>query len=104
MEDHAIDASDIEVDVANGEVTLSGTVDRRDVKRRVEDVVEEVMGIKHVQNNIRVEKDKASDDQKDWDGSRSQTTSSSLHGSGTGTGFSSSGTSAKQRADTKANL
>lgn len=105
MEDDAIDASDIEIDVANGEVTISGNVDRRDIKRQVEDVVEDVMGVKHVQNNIRVEKDRASDDQKDWKGAGARTAPSPLQGSGnSGTGFPSSGTSAKQRADTKSNL
>lgn len=52
-EDVWIDASDIDVAVANGEVTLSGTVDDRRTKRRAEDVAEDVTGVKHVQNNLR---------------------------------------------------
>lgn len=53
-EDPYLDASDIEVTVANGEVTLSGTVDSRASKRRAEDIVDEVSGVTHSQNNLRV--------------------------------------------------
>ncbi len=53
-EDHDVDASDIEVQVQNGEVTLTGTVAQRSDKRRAEDVAEMVSGVKHVQNNLRV--------------------------------------------------
>ncbi len=52
-EDVWIDASDIDVAVAKGEVTLAGTVDDRRTKRRAEDVAEDVTGVKHVQNNLR---------------------------------------------------
>lgn len=53
-EDPNIDASTIEVAVKGGEVTLSGTVARREDKRRAEDAVERVSGVHHVQNNLRV--------------------------------------------------
>ncbi len=53
-EDPVLDASEIEVKVANGEVTLSGTVDDRDEKRRAEDDAEQIIGVRHVQNNLRV--------------------------------------------------
>ena len=49
-----IDASEIEVRVKNGEVTLSGTVDERHIKRMVEDVVEQASGVTEVHNQIRV--------------------------------------------------
>lgn len=52
-EDVWIDASEIEVSVADGEVTLSGTVEDRRSKRRAEDVADDVTGVKHVQNNLR---------------------------------------------------
>jgi osmotically-inducible protein OsmY len=54
-DDPYVDASDIEVSVSNGEVTLSGTVDSRAVRRRAEDIAEEVSGVTHVQNNMRVQ-------------------------------------------------
>ncbi|MBP2315611.1 BON domain-containing protein [Azospirillum soli] len=53
-DDPYIDASDIEVTVANCEVTLSGMVDHRVTRRRVEDLVDSVPGVTHVQNDLRV--------------------------------------------------
>jgi len=49
-----IDASDIEVSVQNGEITLRGHVDNRDAKRLAEDIAESVFGAKEVNNQIRV--------------------------------------------------
>lgn len=49
-----IDASDIEVTVANGEVTLLGVVRERAEKRLAEDTVEEVSGVREVHNQLRV--------------------------------------------------
>ena len=53
-DDRHIDASDIEVSVSGGEVTLDGTVDSRSAKRHAEDLAESCSGVKHVQNNLRV--------------------------------------------------
>lgn len=53
-DDWMIDASDIEVEVSDGEVTLTGKVDSRQTRRRAEDCVEALAGVKHVQNNLRV--------------------------------------------------
>ncbi len=53
-EDGWADASDVEIDVHEGEVTLSGTVhDRRD-KRRIEDIADDVPGVRDIHNRIRV--------------------------------------------------
>lgn len=54
--DDDIDASEISVSVANGEATLTGNVNSRFEKRRAEDVADDVPGISHVQNNLRVKK------------------------------------------------
>jgi osmotically-inducible protein OsmY len=54
MADDQIDASDVEVEVHNGEVTLTGSVDGRLAKRRAEDCAEEVMGVRDVMNQLRV--------------------------------------------------
>jgi len=54
-EDRFIDASDVEVAVKDGEVTLSGTVASRGLKRRAEDLAELASGVRHVQNNLRVQ-------------------------------------------------
>jgi osmotically-inducible protein OsmY len=53
-DDAFIDASDIEIQVANAEVTLTGSVDSRMARRRAEDLSERVSGVTHVQNNLRV--------------------------------------------------
>jgi hyperosmotically inducible protein len=59
-EDDRIDASDIEVNVAGGEVTLSGKVRSRNSKRRATFVIEDVLGVKDVHNSIRVVDDQTS--------------------------------------------
>ncbi len=53
-DDPYVDASDIDIAVSGGEVTLSGHVMHRGAKRRAEDVAEAVSGVTHVQNNLRV--------------------------------------------------
>jgi osmotically-inducible protein OsmY len=58
-DDPFVDASEIDVSVQNGEITLGGTVDSRQVKRRAEDIVENISGVKHVQNNLRVRQQSA---------------------------------------------
>jgi osmotically-inducible protein OsmY len=50
----SIDASDIEVEVNGGEVALSGHVRSRYEKRLAEDIAEDVNGVNHVENRIRV--------------------------------------------------
>jgi hypothetical protein len=49
-----VDASEIEVEVHEGEVTLSGTVHDRWQKRRAEDVIDRVSGVREVHNRLRV--------------------------------------------------
>ena len=53
-DDPYLDASELEVSVNGGEVTLSGTVDSRQARRRAEDLAEQISGVSYVQNNIRV--------------------------------------------------
>jgi uncharacterized protein (DUF2267 family) len=64
-DDPWIDASEIEVTVSNREVTLSGTVDNRETRRRAEDCAENVQGVAHVQNNIRVGRDRTGGSRED---------------------------------------
>jgi osmotically-inducible protein OsmY len=59
-DDRYLDASDIEVSVADREVTLAGTVTSKIAKRRAEDCAESVSGVSHVQNNLRVSDGKSS--------------------------------------------
>jgi hypothetical protein len=56
-DDPMLDASDIEVQVSTGVVTLTGTVTSRDQKRRAEDVAERVSGVKDVTNQLRVSRE-----------------------------------------------
>lgn len=51
-----VDASDIEVEVKDGCVFLRGTVDTRQTKKLAEDVVENISGVKDVQNQLRFER------------------------------------------------
>jgi osmotically-inducible protein OsmY len=56
-DEDSIDAGEIEVSVESGEVTLAGSVPDREMKRRVEDLVESLSGVKNVQNNLRVKRE-----------------------------------------------
>ena len=53
-DDPWIDASQIQVAVSAGEVTLSGGVENRQARRRAEDIVQDISGVTHVQNDLRV--------------------------------------------------
>lgn len=65
LTDHPdIDASEVEVKVESGEVTVSGTVDSRAVKRMVEDVVEQVSGVRDVHNQLRVKREAQTSEQE----------------------------------------
>ena len=48
-----IDASDVEIDVRGGEVTLRGMVDSRRTRRLAEDVIEDLPGVRDVHNELR---------------------------------------------------
>lgn len=53
-DDWSLDATDIDVQVAEREVTLTGEVASRADKRRAEDIAESVSGVTNVQNNLRI--------------------------------------------------
>ncbi len=55
-DDDDIDASNISVDVTDGIVTLSGEVDARRLKHRIEDMVEACHGVQDIRNEIRVKR------------------------------------------------
>lgn len=54
LSDGHMDASEIEVKVSNGEVTLTGTVTERQDKHRAEQLAESVRGVSDVTNQLRV--------------------------------------------------
>ena len=55
-QDPDIDATELEVEVEKGVVTLRGTIDSREMKWRVESLTDEVSGVKDVQNQVRVQR------------------------------------------------
>jgi hypothetical protein len=53
-DDWRVDATEIDIAVSNGQVTLSGAVHSREEKRKAEDLVESIPGVHDVHNNLRV--------------------------------------------------
>jgi osmotically-inducible protein OsmY len=51
-----IDASEVDVRVNNGEVTLTGSVEDRQQKRLAEDAIENLPGVRDVNNQVRVKR------------------------------------------------
>jgi hypothetical protein len=52
-----VNAEDVEIKVERGEVTLTGFVERRDDKRAIEDLAEDVFGVDEVHNQIRLRRE-----------------------------------------------
>lgn len=89
-DDDDLDAGDITVRVANGKVTLEGTVDQRWMKHRAEDIADSCSGVKEVDNRIQVSSTSSTLGQSSGSslGSTTRTGASSTTGStttGTGT-------------------
>jgi hypothetical protein len=54
LTDHPhVDATEIDIQVKNGEVTITGTVEDRQSKRMVEDLIEGISGVREVHNQLR---------------------------------------------------
>ena len=53
-DDYMLDATNIQIQVQGDEVVLSGSVNTREQKRRAEDIVDSISGVKNVENRIRV--------------------------------------------------
>ncbi|MFL5472842.1 MAG: BON domain-containing protein [Gemmatimonadales bacterium] len=49
-----LDASEVELHVESGEVTLTGTIDSRDARWLAEDLVNSLTGVREVNNRLKV--------------------------------------------------
>jgi len=56
-----LDATGIRVQVENGEVTLTGTVESRQAKRLAEDILDSISGVRDVHNQLRVQHNQGQD-------------------------------------------
>ncbi|MGE3344857.1 MAG: BON domain-containing protein [Vicinamibacterales bacterium] len=84
-DDPSVDASEIEVEVKDGRVTLTGTCDDRQQKRRAEDIAERCSGVQDVMNHIRVEQSDRSSNRDNTDTSSKSNQSQSSTRGATGT-------------------
>jgi osmotically-inducible protein OsmY len=69
-DDPVLDPSDVDVRVEDCEVTLSGTVESRAMKRRAEDIAASIRGVVDVHNRLRV--GRAGDSDRDSDRTHSR--------------------------------
>lgn len=82
-----IDSSDVEIDVKNGEITLSGTVPSREMRYRLEHLADGVVGVNDIHNNVKVKRETMGGNQGSADQSRKpsgQETTGAMYGSTTG--------------------
>jgi hypothetical protein len=70
-----LDSSDVSVEVADGVVTLEGTVPERSMRHAIEDVADSCPGVRDVDNKIRVQRNSPA--RNDWNAG-TQASSSSL--------------------------
>ncbi len=87
-----LDASEIDVEVNNGDVILSGSVGSRYDKRLAEDIAEDVSGVKNCENRIRIDTEFTQRSATNW-----TTTGETSVESGRAAGAGSSTTSATGR-------
>jgi osmotically-inducible protein OsmY len=56
MQSGSIDSSEVTVEVADGTVTLQGTVPERRMKHEIEDLIDRCLGVKDIDNRVRVQR------------------------------------------------
>lgn len=92
-----VNLEDVSIDVSNGEVTLSGTVEDRRSRYDIEAIADGVWGVKDINNNLKVKNSREharggskSDSSMDAgsDGGSSYSSSASRSGQGVGSGSS----------------
>lgn len=65
-DDDMLDATHITVQVEGTEVILTGNVNSRDQKRRAEDLVDSISGVRNVENRLKVQRNDDDDDRTKW--------------------------------------
>lgn len=93
-DDDRLDATNIEINVKDGEVTLSGFVTNREDKRWAETLAERISGVKEVQNSLRVQ-----DQQRGQGGTSASSGASATGGTATGTSVTGGAASAGKGKD-----
>lgn len=99
MQSVALDASDVEIQVKSGEVTLSGTICDRREKYQMEELADSIPGVKEVTNQLRIKRA----NQGDESGTSDTSNTGSGRGTSSGTNFggkpqsSSSGSDASRK-------
>jgi hypothetical protein len=64
-DDPYLDASDIDVEVKNSEITLTGYVNDRYEKRLAEHIAENIQGVTHIENRLRVNEERKESNQRE---------------------------------------
>ncbi len=54
---HEVDASDVELEVKSGEVTLTGSVPTRNMKWQLETLIDSIAGVTDVNNQLRIKRE-----------------------------------------------
>jgi len=93
-----IDASDVEIQVQGGEVTLSGTVSDRRQKYHIEELADSILGVKDVTNQLRVKRQAGSGSESDRGESGSQSRGSANSGSDRSSGAAVGSASGQRRS------
>ena len=94
MDADDVDASDVSIEVNDGVVTLSGSVEQRWIKHRIEDMADGCSGVKDVRNEIRVQY------RSDWPYDKQQVSSGSGSTASSQGSSTSGGVSGSSRSQT----
>lgn len=55
VDEQGIDVSEVSIEVKNGRVELEGTVPSRQMRHRIEDIVDDCWGVQDIENRLRVQ-------------------------------------------------
>jgi osmotically-inducible protein OsmY len=55
VDEQGVDVSEVSIEVKNGRVELEGTVPSRQMRHRIEDIVDDCWGVQDIENRLRVQ-------------------------------------------------